>query len=413
MENDTQNTIDTDQSVIKKLEKSLSDQLKKAGESLTKWLSPSSGMTFLISKTKEAVSELVTLDSILTEINQTSNLTKKELTDLGDTAFETASKYGKSAGDYLTAVKEMYAAGVQNAKEMAELSLLAQSAGGMDSSSTSAYLLAANEAYGYKCNVEELTKVLDGQNHIAENTALSLEDMAAATSKAASTASECNVEMDELSAMIAAVASDTKQSSTEVANALNSIFTSLQDTTNTAITDVFEAANISMTKMSNGSEVLKTPIELLKELSKVFTDLEKNSALKADISSIGGGTAGDALNNILSDWSAYEDMLGLYSQGMGSAAKSAEENVSNIQSSLNRLSNTWTDTIGNIADSDAMITLTNGFNGFLSVLNSITENLGSFGTISTVASGILGAKGLGLTNCVTSHSLRVPFYKVA
>ena len=407
MENDTQNTIDTDQSVIKKLEKSLSDQLKKAGESLTKWLSPSSGMTFLISKTKEAVSELVTLDSILTEINQTSNLTQKELTALGDAAFETASKYGKSASDYLTAVKEMYAAGVQNAKEMAELSLLAQSAGGMDSSSTSAYLLAANEAYGYKGNVKELTKVLDGQNHIAENTALSLEDMAAATSKAASTASECNVEMDELSAMIAAVASDTKQSSTEVANALNSIFTSLQDTTNTAITDVFEAANISMTKMSNGSEVLKTPIELLQELSEVFTDLENNSALKADIlNSIGSGTAGDALNSILSDWSAYESMLGLYSQGMGSAAKAAEENVSNIQSSLNRLSNTWTDTIGNIADSEIMLTVVNSLNSLLNILNKMTDTFGSWGSIGLGAGLFAGLKkNAGREKCYPSHGI--------
>ena len=39
--------------------------------------------------------------------------------------------------------------------------------------------------------------------------------------------------------------------------------------------------------------------------------------------------------------------------------------------------------------------------------------MGTLETLATVGAGIAGAKGLGLTNYVTNHSLRVPFYKVA
>ncbi len=385
--------------------KQLETNLKEAQNTLTKKVSLNSGVELLISKTKEAVSELVALDSTLTEIQQTSSLTQKELAALGDTAFEVASKYGKSANDFLTTVKEMYQDGFDNAAEMAELTLLTQAASGMDDTSAKAYLTAANEAYALKGKVEELTKVLDGQSNIVDHTALSMQDLASATTEVVSIASKCDVEMDELSAMLAALASNTKESCSEAVKAVSTIFTCLQDTSNENITEVLDSVNISMTKISNGSEVLKTPIELLKELSNVYTGLAEGSSLKTDILSIGGAANGDALSAILSDWSAYEDMLALYSQGSGSAAKLAEENTSEIQDSLTRLSNTFTDTIGNIADSEVILAVVNALNGLLTPINRITDALGSWGSIGLGAGLFAGIKNVGREKCYPSHGI--------
>lgn len=386
--------------LFKKLGSSLKEQLAEAGETLKGVFTLNSGMELLISKTQEAITELIELDTTLTEIHQTSNLTKKELEDLGNTAFETASKYGKSASDYLSAVKEMYAEGYKNAKELAELSLLAQSAGDMDVSAVNAYLTATDEAYEYKGSVEALTKVLDGQNHITQNATVSLEDMAAATKESVSTASKCGVKMKELSALIGVVASETNESGEDVAKALNNIFTNLQNTTNEDIKEIFDSANISMTKMSNGSKVLKTPIELLEELSETYDRLSDKSAFKAKIlSNIGGNEYSDALDSILSDWSAYENMLDAYSNGTGSAAKIAEKNANTIQGSLTRLSNTWTDTVQNVADSDAILAGVNSLNGLLTVLNKITDVLGSWGTIGLGVGLFAGIKNAGRVKC--------------
>lgn len=181
-----------------------------------------------VSKTKEAISELIELDSILTEISKTSDLTNQQLRELGNTAFDSASKYGRSAADYLTGVQEMYRAGFKNAEEMAELSLLAQAAGDMESNSANDYLMATNAAYNYKGSVEELNKVLDSQNYITNNAAVSMQDMADATSEAASIAAQYGVEIDELSALIAVATSKTRESGSEVGTALKSIFVTLQ-----------------------------------------------------------------------------------------------------------------------------------------------------------------------------------------
>ena len=71
------------------------------------------------------------------------------------------------------------------------------------------------------------------------------------------------------------------------------------------------------------------------------------------------------------------------------------------------------DTIGNIANSDGIIKIINGFNGLLSVVNKFTGATGSMNNIAAILGGIAGSQGLGLTNYVTYHSLQVPYYKIA
>ncbi len=351
---------------------------------------------FALSKAGEAAAELAELDTLLTKIGRTANLTEQQLNELGGSAFETAGKYGKSAGDYLTGVQEMYRAGFKNAEEMAELSLLAQSAGDMEPDAANNYLMAANAAYNYKGNAEALNNVLDSQNYIADNAAVSLQDIANATSEAASIASQYGVTIDQLSALIAVAASQTRESGSEVGNALKSIFVSLQDTTSPPVVAALDSVGVSMTKIVDGSEQLKTPIELLKELSAAFQALPEGSTQRASlVTDIGTDSHADTLSAILGNWDSYESMLALYSQGMGSAAKEAEESANTIQGSLNRLHNTWTDTVGNIANSGAIKTIVNAFNGLLSIVNKATSALSSLGTAGLGAGIFAGMKNVG------------------
>lgn len=390
---------------LHKLASSLKKQLSQAAESFTQWLSVNSAVMFGISKAKEAVSELIEIDSILTEIGRTSGLSAGQLQELGDSAFESASKYGRSAADYLTGVQEMYQAGFDNAGEMAELSLLAQAAGGMTADSANNFLTAANAAYELKGNTEALNRMLDSQSYIAANTAVSMQDMADATAESAAAAAHCGVEMEELSALAAAVLSKTGASGTEVGAALKDLFAALQDTTGESAARALHSVGISMTEMIDGAERLKAPVELLKELSDAYNKLPEGGTGRTDLlSDLGMEAHIGPLSAVLSDWEACESMLDLYSRGAGSAAREAEKSAGSMEASLARLGNTWTDTIGNIADSDAIIGTVNALNGLLSIINNVTDKLGPLGTISTIGAGYAGANGLGLTDYVTVMS---------
>ena len=75
----------------------------------------------LISKARNAVTELKDINGILTEISKTADqLSKFDLVKLGMSAFSTAGKYGKKASDYLTGIQEMYRAGYENAGDLAD-----------------------------------------------------------------------------------------------------------------------------------------------------------------------------------------------------------------------------------------------------------------------------------------------------
>lgn len=81
----------------------------------------------------------------------------------------------------------------------------------------------------------------------------------------------------------------------------------------------------------------------------------------------------------------YSKMLAEYEQGTGSMAREAEKSANNWEGSLNRVKNTWYDTVENVANSDAIITMLNGFNGLLQVVNKTTDALGSLGTLGLSA----------------------------
>lgn len=144
------------------------------GKKFVQWVSVSGATMGLFNEIRQSISEIKELDNILTEISKTSNMTTQELKKLGMAAYDSASKYGRTASDYLTGVQEMSRSGFYGDKgtAMAEQSLLAQSAGDMTSELANSYILATNAAFKYKGNAEKINEVLDGQNEI--NTMVSL-----------------------------------------------------------------------------------------------------------------------------------------------------------------------------------------------------------------------------------------------
>ena len=350
----------------------------------------------LISKLTDTIPKLTKTDTLLTRIGKNSNITKSELKALGDTAYDTASKYGKTAASYLSSAEAMAKAHAENVKAMAELSLLAQTAGDISSDTADKYLIAANAAYDLKSNVKDLSELLNGQYSITANTSVSLEDMASATSEAASSAAHYGVAIEELSSLIAVAASSTNESGTEIGKSLASVFENLQNVNDSSVTGIFDSLNISMTIMEDGVKRLKTPIELLKELSEVYSSLGVNSGLKDNIlSNIGGDYNSNTLSAILSDWSAYEEMLTLYSAGSSSAFEGTELSADSLSGALARLNNTWEDTLGNVMSSDELTTTANSLNSLISIINHITDKLGSLGSIGLGAGLFSGLKNIG------------------
>ena len=331
-------------------------------------------VSFTSDRFKEALAELQEIDSTLTQIGKSAGLTDSQLEKLGETSFEVAGKFGTKANDYLTSVRQMTDAGCKNATQMAELSALVQSADDLQSDLALNYILAADNAYGYAGNVEKLTDLLDGQNQMARENTLSMEELANATIAASSLLTDLpDIPANELSALLGTGLSVSKESGEAVALAIQDILTSL-----------------------SAMDSLRDPVELLSELADTYNSLPDGSTKKADIlSSIGGGSHADILDGILSNWEQYQKMLGDFENASGSMMNDAAKSAGTLDGALHSLASTWTDTVNNVINSEELAGIVEVMNTLLGGVNNVTGALGSLGTIGAISGGILSAKNAG------------------
>ena len=378
---------------------SLKDQMSQAAQSFTQWLSVSSVVMLGVSKTKEAISEIKELDNILTEISKTSDMTSQQLKQLGMDAYDAASKYGRTASDYLLGVQEMARSGFYGEKgaAMAEQSLLAQSAGDMTADLANNYILATNAAYKLNGESDKLNAVLDGQNSITNRNSVAMADMATAMSEAGTVASSYRVSIEDLSSMIGTIESVTKLGGSEVGNAIKAILINLQNVTSDKIVDTLDAANASMTEFVNGAEKLRNPIDILRDLAKTFNQLDEDDPLRAEIlTNIGQKYHASKLGALLQNMEMFDKMLVDYSEGTGSALEESNKSAENLTGTLNKLSNSWTEFVNSIIESEGLKTGVKLLNGLVEGATSLTSKIGSLGTI-----GISGL-GVGIAKFVKS-----------
>lgn len=357
--------------------KTAMDKIKTAWEKFGGWSLATGSITMMNSKIKAAIVEIKELDTILTEISKTSDLTNQQLEKLGLSAYDSASKYGKKASDYLTGVQEMSRSGFYGEKgtAMAEQSLLAQAAGDMDADLANKYVLATNAAYKFQGNAEKLNEVLDGQNSITNRNSVAMGDMATAMTEAGTVASSYRVSIEDLSAMIGTIESVTKLGGSEVGNAIKAILINLQNVTSSKIVDTLDAANASMTEMVNGTEKLRNPISILRDLAKTFNELDEDDPLRAEIlTNIGQKYHAQKLGALLQNMDMYDKMLQDYSEGEGSAFEEAQKSANNLEGTINKLSNTWVELINNIISSNGLKAGVNLFNSLLEQINKVTSS---------------------------------------
>lgn len=397
-----------------KLGASFRAQMKQAAESFTQWVSVSSAIMLLITKTKQAVTELKEVDTLLTEISKANDkLSKSQLTGIGDRSFETASRYGKKATDYLKGVQEMSRAGYQNAEAMGELSVKAQGAGDMTEDVANKFIVATDKAYKLNGSLGELTKIMDGINYITNHNAINMTELSEGFSIVGSTAASFGVEANELTAALATMGASTQQSGSEVARAFRAILLNIRQVSDeeegidaeglTKYEDACNALNVKLKETKNGVQELRDPMEVLRELSNEYKKLSDTDIRKVNLlNAVGGKLRATQLDALLRGWEDYEKMLGQFDAGMGSMEEEAEKTANSWEGSMNRLSNAWTDTIGNIANSSAVTGLVNGLNGVLTIVNGITSALGTFGTVGLSVIALMSKNGITFRDVWTS-----------
>ena len=357
--------------------KSTTEKIKGLIENATKIGSAFGVASMAVSNFQKSLKTIKTNDSILTEISKTSNMTKAQLNELSNESFDIASKYGRLSQDFLLGVQDMARSGYETAsKGMAELSLMAQAAGDMSADLANNYIIATDNAYKLNGEVDKLNAVLDGQNAISNSNSVAMSDMAEGMSKAGTVASSYRVSIEDLSAMIGTMEAVTKSGGSEVGNAIKAILINLQNVTSDKMVDTLNAANASMTEFVDGTEKLRNPIDILRDLAKTFNQLDEDDPLRAEIlTNVGQKYHASKLGALLQNMDMFDKMLVDYSEGAGSALEEADKSANNLTGTLNRLSNSWDELINAIVNKDAIKSGVGFFDGILQSATKLIDTV--------------------------------------
>lgn len=399
-----------------KLGASFRNQMKQAAESFTQWISVSTAIMTLVHKTTQAIGELKEVDTLLTEISKANDkLTKSQLNSIGNQAYDTASKYGLKATDYLSGVREMSRAGYQNADAMAELAVKAQGAGDMTDEVTNSFIVATDKAYQLNGSVGELTRIMDGINYITNHNAINMTELSEGFSIVASTAASFGVEADELTAALATMGSATQQSGSEVARAFRAILLNIRQVSDAdegidaeGLTKYEKACNalgVSLKETKNGVLQTRDAMEVLEELSEAYNKLDENDLRRTELlNSVGGKLRATQLDALLKNFDTYKTMLGQFESGMGSMEEEAAKTADSMEGRLNTLHNKWVKFVETIADTDSLKSAVSVLTSLLTPLQGIATLLDSISSIGILngAGGMIGAIS-GLVMATKGH----------
>lgn len=375
-------------------------------KTISTYVSASRLITLITSQIRSAITELQTLDDRLTEIKKTSDRTDESIKRLGESSFQAASEFGRTASDYLLGVQEMSRAGFSEtqSEQLARLSILAQAAGDMTAEMANQYLIATNAAYKLEGNEEKLNQILDSQNYITNHNAVNMEHLSQATKLAASQAASSGVAIDELTAAVGTMVATTQQGGDQAGRAFKGILMNIQqvkasasdigdggaDITAESLSKYEKASaalGVSLKEVRNGTIQLREPMEVLRDLAVAVSKESENSIKVANlVSAVGGKFRGNQLIALLQNWDVYEKMLSEFNseEAIGSAMDEAIKSANNWAGSINKVKNSWAELVSQFANSETMISILNSVND---IIKSMT-NSAATGALRLLSSGI-------------------------
>lgn len=322
---------------------------------------------------QEALTTMRAVDQELANIQKVTDAPDNVIRALGQSAYGTAAKYGVSVNEYLTGAAAFAKAGYENYDQLAELAIKTQLVGDVTDEVAQKFLIAANAAFKYNGDIDDLSSVLDKANVIENNFATSIEKIAAGFPIVATTASMANMSVDELMAALGTITASTQESGTKAATALRALILNILGDTKTEIEDgvtwteeelkslngILWTYSRDVMEAAAATGKLVDPMEAIAGLSKAFKEGFLNEQeLESLAAKLGGKLRTNQLMALIQNFDTYQKMLGMVENAAGSADREVEIMLDTWNAKTNILKNTFAAFVSNTLNSDFFKALT-------------------------------------------------------
>lgn len=340
----------------------------------------------MLGSVKTALSDIKEVDKELAVVQKVTGRTREEMKKLGDTAYDTASKYGVAASEYLESVGSFARAGYDEAAEgLGELAIKTQLVGDVSAEVADKFLLSVDAAYKYGGSIAELSAVLDKANAVENNYATSIEKIAEGMPIVASVAKTANMSIEETIAMLGTITATTQESGTKAATAARALILNIMGDTKTEIedgvtltseqikglSDILWKYSADAMKAAQATGKIVDPMEAIAGLAKASQEgLLTEQELATIASSIGGKLRTNQLLALINNFDTFNDMLATMADSAGSADAEVGVMLDTWDAKAKQVKNSWTELWSTIADTD---TIKSALDGINSLLNDTTN----------------------------------------
>ena len=223
---------------------------------------------------KEAMDHIKQLDTVMNGIAIVSDMTTKDLWQQVDMYSEMAQNYGTSIKGAYEVSKIYYQAGYETNDVLTLMNetLKMSKISGLDYATTTDYMM--NALRGFKLEVEDASRVVDVYSGLAQNTAVSQQELAEAMSKTASSMEGVGSTFEETSAMIATMVAVTRESANNIGSAMKSIASRYGELTKDP-TKMFDAEGeaMSFNKVDEALQSVGITLQTTDHQFRSFTDV--------------------------------------------------------------------------------------------------------------------------------------------
>lgn len=371
-------------------------------KTLGTYMMTSMSFQYMLQGVKSIVSNVVDLDSALTELKKVSSGSaddyKKVITDAGSIAQQTGNTVSdviRSASDW---ARQGY--GLEDSTKLAKVAALYQNVGdNIDIDTATSSLTSTLQGFGLQADQAE--SVVDKFNAVSNNFAISSDDIGEALRRSSASFKTANTDLSQAIALTTgtnSVVQDAartgnmwKTVSARIRGASTELETMGEDTDN-VVTSSSKLQNIvqSMTGfdiMESDGKTFKNMYDIIVGIGEVWdslSDIDQAALLETLAGKNQANALAAALNNVDMIKEAYQTAE---YESEGSAEQENARYMESIQGRLGQLKATFQETSSNLADSDFLKGAVSGANEFLQVINQITSAMGSLGTIA-VGGGI-------------------------
>ncbi|MCI8496422.1 MAG: phage tail tape measure protein [Lachnospiraceae bacterium] len=323
---------------------------------------------------------VIQLDDALKELARTSNMSAQELKSITEESFrlgDAAGKTGMEALSYITSaskagydMKESLAL-TEEALKMSNISL------SIDNASVAIeHMKRILDGFGKDTSFA--SNINDALTSISNTGDVDFDTLTAGASKLATSAGAAGMSFEEMLGLLTG-AYEILGNMDEVTNGELTLFTNLKQSYQ-------DAENV---------------YDILREMNKIWMNLDESQKETFALSNAGQEQKA-VFKALMDNWTAVEVAASSAQKSFGAANIANAEHLDSIAGKTAELQNQIQQLSMALTDSGILKFFLDLGTAGTGALNTITEKLGALGTIATISSGYLGAKGLGQhTGCDT------------